>query len=49
MTKDFTVSIHNPQRRLEWLEVFGTDHIPVKSYMPEFAQMVGNDGLKPVY
>ena len=49
MGKDFTVTINHPQRRIEWLEMFGTTHIPVKSYIPEFVQIAGNDELQPVY
>ena len=48
MGKDFTVTINHPQRRIELLGMFGTAHIPVKSYVPEFAQLAGNDEPQPV-
>ena len=49
MGKDFTVTIHHPQRRIEWLEMFGTTSIHVKSIFPEIAVVLGFDDPQPVY
>jgi|GEM_PF-2566956 len=49
MAKDFTVSINNPQRRLEWLDMLGTACLHVKSVIPELAMMPGFDEPQPVY
>ena len=49
MGKDFTVKINHPQQRLEWLEMFGTTSIHVKSIFPEFAEVMGFDEPQPVY
>lgn len=49
MSKDFTVTINHPQRRLEWLEMFGTTCLHIKSIRPEFAEVPGFDELQPVY
>ncbi len=49
MAKDFTVTINHPEHRLEWLEVFGTTQVHVKSFVPEFAELIGNDEPQPVY
>ena len=49
MGKDFTVTINHPRGRLEWLEMFGTTSIHVKSIIPEFTMLPGFDEPQPVY
>jgi hypothetical protein len=49
MAKDFTVSINNPQRRLEWLDMLDAACLHVKSVIPELAMMPGFDEPQPVY
>ncbi len=49
MSKDFTITINHPQRRLEWLEMFGTASIHVKSIIPEFVMLLGFEEPQPVY
>jgi hypothetical protein len=41
MSKDFTVTINHPQRRLELLEVFGTARLHIKSIFPELGHLAG--------
>jgi hypothetical protein len=49
MGKDFTVTINNTKRRLEWLEMVGTTSLYVKSITPELAVVPGFDEPQPVY
>ena len=49
MSKDFTVTINHPQRRLELLEVFGTARLHIKSIYPELATLPGCDEPQLVY
>ncbi len=49
MIKDLTVTVNHPQRRLEWLEMFGTTCLHVKSITPEFVEVPGCEEPQPVY
>lgn len=49
MGKDFTVTINHPLRRLEWLEMFGTTCLHIKSITPELTIIPGFDELQQVY
>jgi hypothetical protein len=49
MSKDFTVTVNHPQRRLEWLEMFGTTYLHVKSISPEYAEVSGCEEPQLVY
>ena len=49
MSKDFTVRINHPTRRIECLEMFGTTSLHVKSINPEFVLVPGFDEPQPVY
>jgi len=49
MAKDFTITINNPERRLEWLEVLGTTKFHVKSFKPEIPVPTDIGDLNPVF
>ena len=49
MAKDFTVTINHPLRQIEWLEVFGTTRLHVKSCIPVLDILPGEDEPQPVY
>ena len=49
MSKDFTVTVNHPQRRLEWLEMFGTTCLHIKAITPELAEVPGSEEPQPVY
>ena len=49
MSRDFTVTINHPQRRLEWLDVFGTAQLHIKSIFPELITLPGYDEPQLVY
>jgi hypothetical protein len=40
--KDFTATIHNPERAAEWQAILGTTTIYIRSPIPEFAQLPGH-------
>lgn len=46
MTKkpDFTATIRNPERRGDWLTIYGTDTVPIKSPNPQKANLPGIPG-----
>ena len=41
MSRDFRVIVHNPERIVEWMAVFGTNILYVKSPIPFFADLPG--------
>jgi hypothetical protein len=49
MSRDFTVRINHPTRRIECLEMFGTTSLHVKSINPEFVLVPGFDEPQLVY
>lgn len=38
---DFTATVHNEDRKANWLTVYGTDTIPIKSPIPSRANLPG--------
>jgi len=49
MGKDFTVTINNAERKLEWLEMVGTTKLYIKSFKPELVTLAGTDEAQPVF
>lgn len=46
---DFSVVVQDNSRRLTWLEILGSDSLPVRSYLPEWSEIDGFDEAQPVY
>jgi len=44
-----TATVHNPERKAFWEDVFGEDRVPIVSFVPQTANLPGFDEPQAVY
>lgn len=42
-------TIHNEERKKEWMEILGTDTLPIKSILPTYVVLPGFEFMQAVY